>query len=534
MATMDSPSRSEYDAIVIGSGIGGLTFASLLAQLRRWRVLVLERHFKIGGFTHTFTRPGGWSWDVGLHYVGEMGEGMMGRRLFDFITGREGTWSPMPDVYDVLVYPELQVGACTGQARFRRALIERFPQERANIEQYFRDLRAAMRWTSRHFMGMATPAPLSWIVRAVNRSTAALPLSLLEAYLEKRFASAQLRAVVASQWADYGLPPAESAFATHAVIATHYLNGAWYPAGGAGEIARATGAMIRAAGGELLPNHEVKRILLERGRAVGVEVSVKKGKEGARAEFHAPVIVSDAGAWNTFARLLPAASLPFRDELKSPPAGFEVVELFLGLRRDPRELGFQGENYWIFSSFDHNQIYARRNELLKGRAAMAYLSFPSLKDPRAQRHTAEIIAPFSFRALESYREEPWRRRGPGYESAKSRITQALLELVERHRPGFRDLVEYAELGTPLTFEYFTAAPAGSIYGYPGTPEKYRKRWLGPETPIRNLYLTGSDVSLLGIMGAVMGGVLTASRLLGPLGFIEIMRAVRSRAAAAKP
>ena len=90
-------SRSEYDAIVIGSGIGGLAFASIMAKLRKWRVLVLERHFKIGGFTHTFTRPGGWSWDVGLHYVGDMGEGMMGRRLFDFITeGRvSGTRCPM-------------------------------------------------------------------------------------------------------------------------------------------------------------------------------------------------------------------------------------------------------------------------------------------------------------------------------------------------------------------------------------------------------------------------------------------------------
>src|ERR1700682_897290 len=94
-------SQPEYDAIVIGSGIGGLAFASIMAKLRKWRVLVLERHFKIGGFTHTFTRPGGWSWDIGLHYVGEMGDGMMGRRLFDFITENRVQWNPMPDTYDV-------------------------------------------------------------------------------------------------------------------------------------------------------------------------------------------------------------------------------------------------------------------------------------------------------------------------------------------------------------------------------------------------------------------------------------------------
>jgi phytoene dehydrogenase-like protein len=523
---MSSP--SEYDAIVIGSGMGGLTFASIMAKLRKWRVLVLERHFKIGGFTHTFSRPGGWSWDVGLHYVGEMGEGMMGRRLFDFITDGAVKWNPLPDVYDVFEYPNLQIRACKGEANFRNALIDAFPDERSNIEQYFRDLKSAIGWTNRYFAAMAAPAPVGRLIRAINHVTDRLPLGITQRYLERRFRDPRLRAVVTSQWADYGLPPNQSAFATHAVIANHYLNGAWHPAGGAGEIAKSTGAVIRAAGGELLPNHEVSRILVEGNRAVGVEVNVRIGKQGSHAEFRAPVVVSDAGAWNTFARMLPPSAIPFRDELKSRPDGFEVVELFLGLRRDPRELNFQGENHWIFESFDHDEMYARRNELLDGRTAMAYLSFPSLKDPRAQHHTAEIIAPLSYRSLEEYRDEPWRRRGVDYESAKQKITQALLDLVERQHPGFKDLVEYSELGTPLTFEHFTAAPSGAIYGYPGTPEKYTKTWLNPRTPIKNLYLTGSDAGLLGIMGALMGGVVTASCLLGSFGFLKVMHAAHSR------
>jgi all-trans-retinol 13,14-reductase len=521
-------SLPEYDAIVIGSGMGGLAFASIMAKLRKWRVLVLERHFKIGGFTHTFTRPGGWSWDVGLHYVGEMGEAMMGRRLFDLITDARVKWDPLPNVYDVFVYPNLEVRVCKGEANFQSALAAAFPNERSNIDQYFRDLKSATRWANRFIAAKAMPPLLAWMMRALNRFRDSLPLAVTQEYVERRFGDPRLRAVVTSQWADYGLPPGVSAFATHAVIASHYLNGAWYPDGGAGEIAKATGVVIRAAGGELLPNHEVTRIVLEGGRAVGVEVNISKGKQGARGEFRAPIIVSDAGAWNTFTRMLPTSALPFREQLVSPPGGFEVVELFLGLRCDPRKMGFNGENYWIFESFNHDEMYARRNEVLGGRAAMAYLSFPSLKDRRAQRHTAEIIAPLSYGLLEAHRNEPWRRRSPEYESGKERVTQALLELVERHNPGFGDLVEYSELATPLTFEHFTAAPSGTIYGYPATPERYGKAWLGPRTPIENLYLTGSDAALLGIMGALMGGVLTASLLLGSFGFFEIMRAARSR------
>ena len=520
-------SRPDYDAIVIGSGMGGLAFASLMAQLRQWRVLVLERHFKLGGFTHTFTRPGDWCWDVGLHYVGQMGEGMLGRRLFDLITEGRVSWNPLPDVYDVFTYPDLRISVPKGEAQFRSTLIDAFPGERSNIEQYFRDLRSAAGWVGRHILSGAAPAPVGWLVRTLNRRARHLPLQLTRQYLEQRFREPHLRAVIASQWVDYGVPPGQSAFAIHATIASHYLNGGWYPVGSAGVIAQATGAVIRAAGGELLPNHEVTRILLEGDRAVGVAVNVGRGKHQSQAEFRAPVVVSDAGAWNTFTRMLPASALPFHDQLRSPPEGFAVVELFLGLGRDPREMGFRGENHWLFDSFDHDEMYARRNALLDGRPAMAYLSFPSLKDPHAQRHTAEIIAPLSHGALAAHREEPWRRRSADYDSAKSRMTQALLDLVERHHPGFRDLVEYSELATPLTFEHFTAAPAGAIYGYPATPARFTTAWLGPRTPIRNLYLTGSDAATLGIMGAVMGGVATASLLLGWLGFPEVMRAAHA-------
>ncbi len=516
-----------YDAIVIGSGMGALAFAGIMAKLRKWRVLVLERHFKIGGFTHTFSRPGGWTWDVGVHYVGEMGRGMTGRRLFDLITDGRVDWAPLPDVYDVFVYPGLTVKVPKGRANFERVLVEAFPAEKQAIGKYFQDVKRAANWFSRRIMAMVTPQPLSWIVQAINRFSEQSALQTTQQYLESHIRDPRLRAVLASQWADYGLPPGRSAFVAHAVIVSHYLEGAWYPAGGAGEIPKAASSVIREAGGELLPSHEVTKIIVEGGRAVGVEVQPKKGKDQPRLEFRAPVVVSDAGAWNTFTRLLPGEALPFRSELETPPEGLEAVELFLGLKRDPRELGFQGENYWIFSSFDHDQMCAGRDDLLEGRVPMAYLSFPSLKDPRAQSHTAEIVAPFSYRTLEAFSEEPWRRRGSDYESAKGLMTQALLDLVEKQHPGFRDLVAYAELATPLTFESFTGAPSGTIYGYPATPDRFRKTWLTPKTPVRNLYLTGTDAAVLGVMGALMGGVATASTLLGPAGFLEIMRSASS-------
>jgi all-trans-retinol 13,14-reductase len=160
-----------FDAIVIGSGIGGLAFAALMAKLRKWRVLVLERHFKIGGFTHTFSRPGGWTWDVGVHYVGEMGKGMIGRQLFNFISDGQVDWAPLPDVYDVFVYPGLKLQVPKGRANFERTLVKAFPSEKAALGRYFRDIKRAVNWFSRHIMATVTPLPISLAVQLINRAT---------------------------------------------------------------------------------------------------------------------------------------------------------------------------------------------------------------------------------------------------------------------------------------------------------------------------------------------------------------------------
>ena len=97
-----------------------------------------------------------------------------------------------------------------------------------------------------------------------------------------------------------------------------------------------------------------------------------------------------------------------------------------------------------------------------------------------------------------------------------------MDLIESRYPGFRDLVDYWEVSTPLTIETFTGHPNGVPYDLPVTPERYRKPWLRPRTPVRGLYLTGADVAAPGIVGAMMGGVAAAACLLGPLGFFRIV------------
>ena len=130
-----------WDAIVIGSGIGGLTAAVLLGAHAGKRVLVLERHYEAGGFTHTFHRPG-YEWDVGLHYIGQMqDERSAVRRAFDHVTAGRVQWQPMPEIYDRFIIEGRTFDFAAGLERFREGLRESFPGEIRAIDRYIAAVR---------------------------------------------------------------------------------------------------------------------------------------------------------------------------------------------------------------------------------------------------------------------------------------------------------------------------------------------------------------------------------------------------------
>ena len=118
-------------------------------------------------------------------------------------------------------------------------------------------------------------------------------------------------------------------------------------------------------------NHEVSKVLVEGDKLIGVEAKITSKPGSPPLRFHAPVVVSDVGVWNTFQKLRPAdVPIPFRSELdemlSDQHPGCTTATLYLGLDRDPRCMGFQGENYWIFEGLDHDQMAAGQDEILNG------------------------------------------------------------------------------------------------------------------------------------------------------------------------
>ncbi len=513
--------NDNYDIIFIGSGIGTLTTAAILAKRFGKRCLILERHYQVGGFTHTFRRPGNNEWDVGVHYIGDMNEGATLSKISDYISDGKLKWTRMNDPFDVFEYPDLTFGQMGDKKTFIADLVAKFPDEEAGIMGYFDDLKTARKFHYWRLMVEVAPAFFRPLARYLMRRQEGTALATAGDVIARRIKDKKLKAVLLSQWGDYGLPPSKAAFATHSLVANHYLHGGYYPTGGAGNIANTIMPVIEAAGGKVLINHEVKEILIENGRAVGVEVLAKKGKSGGElVRYHAKTVVSCAGAYLTYDKLLPKEiGQQYAKEIEHLVPSLSTAVLYISLKESPEILGFKGENHWIFDGYDHDS-YAEGTGLSTGKARGCYLSIPSLKNPEVHNHSAELIGFVNWEDFAEWQDKSWMKRGKDYSALKDKIAQSLFDLVEERHPGFRNLVSYYDISTPLSTQHFTGQVKGMIYGLAGTPDRYKHKCVGVRTPVKGLYLTGADAYSLGVGGAMISGVATAGVLSGRFGFFR--------------
>jgi all-trans-retinol 13,14-reductase len=494
-----------WDAIVIGSGMGGMTAAALLARLGR-RVLVLEQHNVPGGFTQTFRRPG-YRWDVGVHLVGEMTPAAYPGRLLASLTGGRLAWEPLGDVYDEFTFPDgFVIQFPSTIDGFREALGEAFPGERPAIDDYLTLVRHAAR-SAAGFMQTRVIPKLLAPGAARKAEQAALPhlRATTAEVLAGLTDDPHLRSVLSAQWGYYGSTPSRSSFAMHALMVAHFLRGAYYPVGGAGSIAREMLRTVAEAGGWTAVRRPVAEIVVERGTALGVRLA-----DGT--EIRAAKVISAAGVPATAALLADPAGLPLPDRIPPGPAH---LSLYLGFEGDVDRAGASRYSQWFFDSWD---MEVDRWEVAPGRPAgrapVLFNSFPSLKDPAHDpgptlRHTGEAITFVPWEAFEAWSGTRWQRRDPGYDDFKAELTQALLDQYLGHYPGLAPMVRHAELSTPLSTHHFARSHHGSIYGLASEPERFLDPSLVPRTPIRRLYLAGVDVMAPGIAGAMGGGVLAA-------------------------
>ncbi len=496
----------DVDAIVVGSGPGGLAAALTLAR-EGLLVLVLEQHYLPGGFCHSFPL-GGHLWSPGVHYIGQLGPGEPARRFYEAMgVSDELVFCALdPDGYDQVVLPGRRVAHVAGWPRNRAHMAETFPADAEGIGAWFDELEALAEGA----------ASLGTVGARANGALSRWGHRSLEGMLHHHVTDPVARAVLAVQGVNYGLPPSRTPAVVHAEMAAHYAGGGAFPLSGGRAIPRAFIHALHREGGEIQVKARVTEILTEAAgggrRAVGVRLA--NGET-----VSAGVVVSNADPAVTFRRLVGADNLsePLRRRLDQTPWSTSCLSLFLTADLGPDAGGLRSSNYWLLADPDLERAYALPELSSLDALPCVFATVTTLKDPSSRRgglHAIEAFAPVSYAPFASWAGTGHGARPAEYQALKAHLTERMLDALRPILPEIRDQVRFCSLGTPLTNSHFCEATRGAIYGVEKTLDRASARGFAQRTEVDQLYLCGASTRSHGVYGAGMTGLHAACQILG--------------------
>ncbi len=493
---------TNYDVIVIGSGAGGLTAAVALAQAGK-KVLVLEQHDRPGGWTHSFTLQG-YRFSPGVHYIGDLQEGGGLRRIYDGLgVSQDLTFVELnPEGYDHIVIGEKRVDFPKGKENLIERLKGHFPHEAKGIDSYFADLTNMMVALSR-IGNLSSPAKSALSAPTILKWMRSTGKDLIEAHVSDPV----LRGVLAGQSGDHGLPPSQVSAFMHAGITHHYLNGGYYPLGGAFTLPRAFVRALKRAGGEIRLQSRVKRILLEGRKVLGVELD-------SGEEIRAGVVISNADPEITFGQLVgrDRLSAKLRRKVDSAKYSTSCLSLFFATDLDLRAAGLDSGNMWYYDGADVDKIYSDglTDALLRDETPPGmFLTVTTLKDPskmHSGHHTCESFAFVGYAAFEQWAHTKYGARPADYEAMKEDLAWRMVRGLEKRIPGLSKHIVYYSLGTPLTNEHYLNATRGNLYGIEKSPAQVGPWAFSPRTEFDGLFLCGASTLSHGVAGVTASGI----------------------------
>ncbi|MCG3154645.1 MAG: hypothetical protein DKINENOH_01239 [bacterium] len=481
-------SDNEFDAIIIGSGLGGLSCAAAFAR-QGFRPLVLEKHDRPGGYATTFTRPGGFEFDVSLHSTTVGERGGMHNLIPGFPEISEVEFVPHPNLYRI-IFSEHDIRVPQRNLPgYIDLLAGHFPAEKTGIAALFADMQGLSEDINKFSRAagqvdmMSFPAEYPHLFNCYSKTW--------EQMMAARLRDPKLKAIVSALWVYYGLPPTQLASFFYALPTLGYLTGGgFYPRGRSQKISNAFVQFIEKHGGKVLLNQRVNEILVQDQIAVGVTTA--EGKS-----YKSRVVISNANAHDTFHTLMKPQ--PALGEYLAKMAQYSIslssFQIFLGLQQDLiNELGLQDTEIFFESGYDPEAGYrhSRNAEVENGGFALTlYDNVYAGYSPRG-KNTLTIMTLQGYDHWQKYEADYFSNKKAAYRVEKERIADMLIDKVEQTLlPGLRKAIAVKEIGTPLTNVRYTGNYRGAIYGWDQTLDNSGPQRLPNATPIKNLYLAGA-------------------------------------------
>lgn len=481
--------EDEFDVIIIGSGIGGLTAGALLSK-NGFKVLVLEQYSNLGGYCQSFRR-GSFIFDVGVESISGLGERGSVKYLLDMLNLKR------EDLF-VKTYAEYISGNRRIRIKsfegFKNTLIREFPEEKEKIELFFDEVKRVYEDIYRDTDKFGVPLPPKLIYQVFGARLLTnyhkdhpyhskwMNKSFKE-ILDEFFENEELKNILSAITSYLGIPPEKASASMIATLFGYYIDGGYYPKGSSQQFANTLAKVIRDNNGIILLKHYVDKIIVENGAVKGVKVGEKT--------FRAPIIIYNGNVKNLFNLVEEKLfSEDFVKEIKELKPSVTAFAVYLGVDLDLKKysplIKDLNENISIFINSNLDSNLAPR-----GRSSVTILS---------------LLPPSSYNEFNE-------KSGWKYRVKKWEFADKLIEKAEKTIPNLKDSIIIKDAATPKTFERCTLNWMGAIYAFDQSMDAPKRPYF--KTPIRGLYLAGaSTFPGAGIEAVVISGIICFHDILG--------------------
>jgi len=488
----------DYDIAIIGSGLGGLVCGSILSK-HGYKVGIFEKNRQIGGCLQTYSRDKTII-DTGVHYIGGLGEGQQLHQIFKYLGIADQLKLKQLDVdgFDYIGFADdnKTYKLAQGYDNFIAQLLNDFPDEEASLIQYCNKIKE-----------VCSKFPM-YNLRTGDNSEKQDVLHIDTAtYLASVIKNKKLQQVLAGNNLLYAGVANKTPLYIHALITNSFIESAWKCVDGGSQIAKLLAKRITEHGGEIHRNSEVKLIVDEEEK-VGYIV-LESGKK-----VYAKYFISNLHPAQTL-KLTDSDVLrkPYRSRISNLDNTIGTFLLNIVLKKD------------TFPYLNHNYYYHETADAWKGvdytleNWPLTYALFVTASSKHEQ--CADSLTVMTYMRYEDVAK--WKDtfntdsqpedRGVDYEAFKKEKAERLLDMVAKKFPEIRACIKSYYVATPLSYRDYQGSSDGSMYGIEKDYRNSAKTFIPPKTRLPNLFLTGQNLNVHGVLGVTISALMTCGELL---------------------
>jgi phytoene dehydrogenase-like protein len=490
--------KEKYDIVIIGSGLGGLVSANILAR-DGYSVCVLEKNNQFGGNLQTFVRDKN-IFDTGVHYIGALDKGQNLYKYFKYLDIMNDLKLKKldDDKFDVITFDgdDEEYYHAQGYEKFASSLIERFPNEKKAIHTYCKKLQSVCKTFPLYNLDASTVYDKSILTLKVS--------DFLDSITENKL----LKSVLAGSNFLYA-GEMNTPFYVHALSTNSFIQSSWRCVNGGGQISKLLVKKLKEFGGEIYKYQEVSKFGFEEEKLSSV--ITKKGEI-----IKADIFISNIEPKLTV-KMLEGKGMrkSYVNRIKQIKSGISAFSLYIVFK--PQTFRYLNYNYYHFKDSDNiwdvqdytdstwpkgymisMGVRKGQTEWTDSLTAMTYMKF---EDVKKWKKTFNTIAEES-------------KRGETYEKFKEEKTSIFLMELEKKFPNIRKCIQSIHTSTPLSYRDYIGSNEGAMYGYVKDANNPMRSFLSPKTKLKNLFFTGQSLNMHGILGVTISAVLTCSQIIG--------------------